>query len=192
MLTRSLEVLSKCSESLVTSFHTKSEHKPAMYVLVIRRRMTLVTPWRTYILDISFPSYHRMRPSFLTPTSGSVLVNVPSIEIRNLTWRSMAASLPHLNLNGTLGTLTIAIILSTTLYGATCAQIIHYYNHYTRHDGGFVRSLVFIMWMLDTVVSASDVCSLWYYLITSHADPRRIELVPRVYDVRVPLGFPTT
>ncbi|KAH9933505.1 uncharacterized protein B0H18DRAFT_647916 [Fomitopsis serialis] len=95
----------------------------------------------------------------------------------------MAAPLPHLNLNTTLGTLTIAIILSMTLYGATCAQMIYYHNHYTRHDRGFVRGLVFIMWMLDTVVSISDICFLWYYVITCHADPSRIGLIPRIYEL---------
>ncbi|KAH9933501.1 uncharacterized protein B0H18DRAFT_647706 [Fomitopsis serialis] len=76
----------------------------------------------------------------------------------------------QLDLDPTLGSLFIAGFFSTILYGASCAQFMFYTRHYFHHDKSLVKGLVFLIWILDTVTTVSELYIFWCFAIRGHAN----------------------
>ncbi|KAH9936972.1 uncharacterized protein B0H18DRAFT_182832 [Fomitopsis serialis] len=86
----------------------------------------------------------------------------------------------NLHLNDTMGCTFIGVFFSLALYGASCAQTIFYFYEYPA-DKMRVKSLVTILWVLDTARTILDICYLWYWLIAHHADVTGLSVLPDTF-----------
>ncbi|KAI0729015.1 hypothetical protein C8Q72DRAFT_915653 [Fomitopsis betulina] len=83
---------------------------------------------------------------------------------------------PNLGLDLTLGCFFIGIVLSVILYGATIAQSMYYVMEY-KQDRWFMKTLVAILFVLDTATTMSDLAILWGYSVTNHGNPLALFLL---------------
>ncbi|KAH9934394.1 uncharacterized protein B0H18DRAFT_981631 [Fomitopsis serialis] len=77
----------------------------------------------------------------------------------------------------TLGCFFIGIVLSTLFYGCTVAQVIYYARHYREDRWGF-KTFVWLLWLLDTLVTILDVALIWDFLISGHANLLKLGTMP--------------
>ncbi|PCH34188.1 hypothetical protein WOLCODRAFT_135557 [Wolfiporia cocos MD-104 SS10] len=85
-----------------------------------------------------------------------------------------------LHLGDTLGCTFIGVLFALLLYGCSCAQTLYYYQEYPK-DTLFVKSLVFILWLLDTSRTSLDVAFLWVWTVTSHGDVTGLARLPNTF-----------
>jgi len=70
-----------------------------------------------------------------------------------------------------LGMIVLGLIFSSMLYGIMLTQTYKYYQRF-RRDPFFIKLLVFLVWLLNTLSMFFVGHSSWYYLVTN--GPRRI------------------
>ncbi|KZT00173.1 uncharacterized protein LAESUDRAFT_732499 [Laetiporus sulphureus 93-53] len=75
----------------------------------------------------------------------------------------------NLHLGDSMGATLIGVLFSQLFYGCTCAQVLYYMWHY-RKDRSSLRSLVAILWSMDTVATIVDIKIVWRYLVAGHAN----------------------
>ncbi|GLB38443.1 hypothetical protein LshimejAT787_0503080 [Lyophyllum shimeji] len=75
---------------------------------------------------------------------------------------------PELNL--TFGCAFIGLIAGAILYGVTLLQTFLYYRTYPQ-DSRFIKSLVFVLWILDTAHLVLCTVSLYWYLVINFNNP---------------------
>ncbi|KAH9936409.1 uncharacterized protein B0H18DRAFT_973750 [Fomitopsis serialis] len=62
----------------------------------------------------------------------------------------------------------IGMTLATAMHGCTCAQLMYYLRHYSDRDGSTMRSLIILLWALDTLSTIMSVDGNWYYMVQNH------------------------
>ncbi|KAL5482979.1 hypothetical protein ACEPAI_9574 [Sanghuangporus weigelae] len=72
-------------------------------------------------------------------------------------------------LDNTMGVLYLGVTLAMALWGASCVQTYYYYNHYP-DDAPWMKSLVAVVWTLDTVHQGLITHSVYKYLITEYGN----------------------
>ncbi|KAF8200166.1 hypothetical protein BJ912DRAFT_623513 [Pholiota molesta] len=82
--------------------------------------------------------------------------------------------LPHIDISNTFGAALIGAFVATTLYGLTTLQTYLYYVYYPK-DSGSMKSIVSIIWILDTLQAAFMTFSVYHYLVTSYFDLASLE-----------------
>ncbi|KAH9934286.1 uncharacterized protein B0H18DRAFT_980543 [Fomitopsis serialis] len=87
------------------------------------------------------------------------------------------------NLGPSIGSLLIAAICSAMLYGSSCAQFAYYLRHYLDRDRLPMRCLVLFVWLLDTIVTISDICIIWFFVVTNHGNLSSLLVTPRVFEL---------
>ncbi|PBK95770.1 hypothetical protein ARMGADRAFT_1010693 [Armillaria gallica] len=90
-------------------------------------------------------------------------------------------SIPH----KTLGSLLIGLIVSSVIYGITCAQIVRYYQRY-RSDSTRLKLAVGIVWLSETASQVMMIYALYYYLIRNRTNI--LALVDINWSLVVPFG----
>jgi len=70
----------------------------------------------------------------------------------------------------TFGGAEITMMTASMLYGVTLLQTYMYFARY-QHDGIYMKSLVFTLWILDTIHTAFVFHVLYFYTMTTWADP---------------------
>ncbi|KAK0449510.1 hypothetical protein EV421DRAFT_1424322 [Armillaria borealis] len=90
-------------------------------------------------------------------------------------------SIPH----KTLGALLIGLIVSSVIYGITCAQIIRYYQRY-RSDSTRLKLAVGVVWLSETASQVMMIYALYYYLIRNRTNI--LALVDVNWSLVVPFG----
>ncbi|KIM75272.1 hypothetical protein PILCRDRAFT_827370 [Piloderma croceum F 1598] len=68
------------------------------------------------------------------------------------------------SINVTFGAVFDGFILSLMLYGITCCQTIQYYYYFPK-DKMYLKFLVALTWLMDSLQQAFLVHLLWHYLI---------------------------
>jgi len=69
------------------------------------------------------------------------------------------------------------VILSMTLFGLSCAQVIFYYRRYS-DDPVSLRSFVGFLWFVDTVRTMMDVAMSWYWTVQHHGQIAELTVIP--------------
>jgi len=83
---------------------------------------------------------------------------------------------PNAHLNSTIGQVFIGVLFSAFAYGLTCAQSLYYVGHY-RSDQWVLKSLVSLLWLLDTIRIALVGNNLSWYLIQNHNNMAALERI---------------
>ncbi|KAJ7982988.1 hypothetical protein DFH06DRAFT_713742 [Mycena polygramma] len=83
---------------------------------------------------------------------------------------SDSTALPASLVAATFGGAEVTMMFASMLYGVTILQSYMYFYRYP-HDGRYMKSLVFILWILDTVHTAFVFHVLYFYTITTWANP---------------------
>jgi len=88
-------------------------------------------------------------------------------------------SLPALPIHydSTLGAGFVACLISTALYGVTCAQSLSFYQNYP-HERKIVKWAVAILWVLDTAHVMLVAHALYWFLVSHFTDPLIIIYIP--------------
>ncbi|KAF4583383.1 hypothetical protein EYR40_010839 [Pleurotus pulmonarius] len=95
----------------------------------------------------------------------------------------MAAAPPlRLNLTETFGIGYIGSVLSAILYGVTCIQTFHYFRAAGK-DPLIIKSLVFVLLLLDTAHQALITELVYHYLVENFANP--LELLHNIRTIAV-------
>ncbi|KAJ7507868.1 hypothetical protein B0H11DRAFT_147767 [Mycena galericulata] len=76
---------------------------------------------------------------------------------------------PSIDLNKTFGALLIGVIAAVLLYGVTCVQAFYYFNNY--QDGLWAKTLVAVLWVLETVHSIFGCHAIYFFVITNYGNP---------------------
>lgn len=75
-----------------------------------------------------------------------------------------------LELNANIGCFFIGVIIATPLYGLTCAQVMYYVRDYPE-DWIWLKSLVAVLFLLDTATSIVSFEFVWHNLVAGHSNP---------------------
>ncbi|EPT01282.1 hypothetical protein FOMPIDRAFT_84937 [Fomitopsis schrenkii] len=86
----------------------------------------------------------------------------------------------NLNLNPTLGTMFVAVVVAAVFYGITTLQTLFYYSTYPR-DNYPLKTLVAFLWMLDGLSLVMISYGVYTYLVIDYMDPLALETVNRFY-----------
>jgi len=78
--------------------------------------------------------------------------------------------IPVGKLNETVGAGLLGVVLSSILYGITCAQTFNYYTSYP-NDRVFLKTLVAGLWVLDTIHMSFVIIMIYHYTVTHWGDP---------------------
>ncbi|KAM6501409.1 hypothetical protein JOM56_004423 [Amanita muscaria] len=73
-------------------------------------------------------------------------------------------------IDNTYGAALIGVIVSAMLYGITNLQTYFYYMTYPK-DQGWMKTLVSVIWILDTVHMALVSMTIYHYLVTNYSNP---------------------
>ncbi|KAH8109870.1 hypothetical protein DFH11DRAFT_1730779 [Phellopilus nigrolimitatus] len=79
-----------------------------------------------------------------------------------------ATALPALD--NTMGALFLSVMLSMALWGVGCVQIYYYFNMYPE-DKRWIKTLVIVVWVFDSVHQGLLTHSCYTYLITNYGNP---------------------
>jgi hypothetical protein len=85
----------------------------------------------------------------------------------------MASVSQQLKLDSTLGAAFIGNIVAGVLYGITCLQTFVYHKK-GRGDHKSFKATIYFLWFLDTFHLALITHALYFYLITSYAEPVKL------------------
>ncbi|KAK0461148.1 uncharacterized protein EV420DRAFT_1668818 [Desarmillaria tabescens] len=75
------------------------------------------------------------------------------------------AELPYAVPHKTLGVLLVALAVSSSIYGVTCAQTVQYCRRYSRSDSTILKVAVAVVWGLETLNQGLTMFSEYYYLV---------------------------
>ncbi|KAL4244634.1 hypothetical protein ABKN59_009174 [Abortiporus biennis] len=81
-------------------------------------------------------------------------------------------------LDNTLGAMFIGVVIAAILYGVTCVQTYVYFTEGMRRDRWILRSLVAILWILDTLDLIFVSHLVYFFTITNYANPKALSGVP--------------
>ncbi|CCM03438.1 uncharacterized protein FIBRA_05571 [Fibroporia radiculosa] len=84
---------------------------------------------------------------------------------------------PNLHLDSTVGCFFIGTVLATQIYGVTCAQTLYYSRRYP-NDPLFLKGLVGVLWVLDSVATILTIEYLYYFLVEGHGNPIKLTNLP--------------
>ncbi|OCH93188.1 hypothetical protein OBBRIDRAFT_350577 [Obba rivulosa] len=85
------------------------------------------------------------------------------------TCRPMPSTLNGANLDNTLGTLLIGVMIAAIVYGITVVQTYQYFRK-SDSDSRILRALIMLLWVLDTVHQALLAFGLYTYVISDYGD----------------------
>ncbi|KAG7445905.1 uncharacterized protein BT62DRAFT_141887 [Guyanagaster necrorhizus] len=80
----------------------------------------------------------------------------------------------HLVVDNTMGAAFIGVIIAACLYGVSCVQTWYYFNQY-QTDVWYIKSLVAIVWLFDSVHQALISHTVYYYVVTNFSNPTEQE-----------------
>ncbi|KAL4247824.1 hypothetical protein ABKN59_007103 [Abortiporus biennis] len=83
-------------------------------------------------------------------------------------------SLPKLD--DTFGAVFIGFTVVAIFYGITCLQTYLYFTTFQK-DGRVMKSLIFFLWIIDTVQLALVAQMLYHYLITHYGKPEQLTII---------------
>ncbi|KAH9934264.1 uncharacterized protein B0H18DRAFT_1115000 [Fomitopsis serialis] len=75
-----------------------------------------------------------------------------------------------LHLDPSVGCFFIGILFSVIFYGVTCAQVLFYLWEYSM-DRWWMKSVVALLFVLDTAATVADLDILWGYIVINHGNP---------------------
>ncbi|CCM03436.1 uncharacterized protein FIBRA_05569 [Fibroporia radiculosa] len=76
---------------------------------------------------------------------------------------------PNLGLDSSMGCFFIGVLFAIMFYGFTCAQVLYYVWRYPK-DQMWLKTMVAVLWLLDTATTIFDVVFIWHYVVGGHAD----------------------
>ncbi|KAI3615022.1 hypothetical protein WG66_016853 [Moniliophthora roreri] len=76
---------------------------------------------------------------------------------------------PHLDLGDTFGAFSVAVNISSCLYGVTCLQTWYYFRNY--HDRWLLRGVVLAILVLETAHAILAIHAVYHYLVLNFANP---------------------
>ncbi|KZT68422.1 hypothetical protein DAEQUDRAFT_334507 [Daedalea quercina L-15889] len=82
----------------------------------------------------------------------------------------------------TIGSVFLGSLFASLLYGISCAQILYYSTHYP-YDRSSLKLLVSVLWILETVLSCTDVYISWLFLVHDHSNYSLLSDVPSAWIV---------
>lgn len=94
----------------------------------------------------------------------------------------------RLNFNNSLGYVTIGILFETIFYGIAVAQMCYYVSKYIK-DPLWLKLLVAVLWITDTIKAITCVMTLWFILVRHHADLVALLEVPTPYMIEQTVDF---
>ncbi|EIM81689.1 uncharacterized protein STEHIDRAFT_125199 [Stereum hirsutum FP-91666 SS1] len=71
----------------------------------------------------------------------------------------------------TFGSTLIGLLVSGALYGITLGQTVTYYRRFRKKDRPFIRWLVFVLWVADTLHLALCTHTIYWYLVSNYLRP---------------------
>lgn len=71
------------------------------------------------------------------------------------------------DLNLSIGCVFVAVIIATSLFGLTCAQVMYYARSYP-NDRKKMKSLVYILWALDMATEVISIQAVFHYQVVRH------------------------
>ncbi|KAJ3008272.1 hypothetical protein NUW54_g3220 [Trametes sanguinea] len=74
-----------------------------------------------------------------------------------------------LSLDNTLGAMYLAAVIGGCMYGVTTLQTYTYFGRYSS-DNMYLKSLIFFLWIIDTIHAALVTRSMYTYLVTDFTD----------------------
>ncbi|KII84002.1 hypothetical protein PLICRDRAFT_435591 [Plicaturopsis crispa FD-325 SS-3] len=82
-------------------------------------------------------------------------------------------SLADVHFDNTLGALLVGGLVAIALWGVACTQTYIYFENTYRHarDRAWLRSLIAVLWVLDTFDSCLHAHILYHYLVSNFLDP---------------------
>ncbi|TDL15191.1 hypothetical protein BD410DRAFT_902696 [Rickenella mellea] len=80
------------------------------------------------------------------------------------------------NLDNTMGALFLAVVLAMSLWGAGSVQVYYYFNRY-RTDDWRTKTLVLVVWALDTMHQALITHAAYTYLVTWYGQPAKMAII---------------
>ncbi|KAF9017280.1 hypothetical protein BDZ89DRAFT_1165811 [Hymenopellis radicata] len=86
----------------------------------------------------------------------------------------------------TFGVLLVAFMISTPLYGIVCYQAWQYYTRSGSSDSAFLKTIVTIVFLLETSTQCFNSHVLYYYLINKQADVRALSTI--IWSLAAPAG----
>ncbi|KAL4250710.1 hypothetical protein ABKN59_005496 [Abortiporus biennis] len=81
-------------------------------------------------------------------------------------------------LDNTLGAMFIGLIVSSILYGITCVQTYVYYVDNKTKDRVVLRSMVAVLWILNTLDMVFITHCVYYFAVTNYANPTSFNTAP--------------
>lgn len=85
-----------------------------------------------------------------------------------------------LKIDNTMGAAFIGIICAAMLYGVSCVQTLYYATRYPK-DVWYIKGLVALVWIFDTIHQCLICHTVYYYVITNFNNP--ITLTRMVWSV---------
>lgn len=83
-----------------------------------------------------------------------------------------ALILASIDKGSTIGVVYLGVAISSMVYGVTCIQTFQYYRSAkAKVDMSFLRVIVGLLWLLDTIHQALIIMIPYFYLITNYANP---------------------
>ncbi|KAH9920026.1 uncharacterized protein BXZ73DRAFT_104841 [Epithele typhae] len=86
------------------------------------------------------------------------------------------APTPPLSLDDTLGAGFLGLVAASCFYGITVVQTFIYYKR-NEMDPGFLKGLVFFLWILDSLHLALVVHAIYFYAVINFANPAALEVL---------------
>ncbi|KAK0459422.1 uncharacterized protein EV420DRAFT_1678180 [Desarmillaria tabescens] len=83
-------------------------------------------------------------------------------------------AVPTSPIDSTFGALFIGMVLAAVLWGVSCVQTWYYFDNY-RHDSIFLKGVVFLTWLSDTIHQVLITHVLYYYTISHFGDTDALE-----------------
>lgn len=87
-------------------------------------------------------------------------------------------SLPTTNfvLDDTMGAIMIGVVFASALWGVSSAQAFYYFTNF-REDPHYLKTLVALVWMLDTIHQALISHSIYHYVITNFSNIQKLDSI---------------
>ncbi|KAJ8463958.1 hypothetical protein ONZ51_g9912 [Trametes cubensis] len=93
-----------------------------------------------------------------------------------------ALILSQIQLGPTIGVTYLGVAISSAIYGVTCIQTFQYFRSPMRSsDATFLKLVVSVLWVLDSVHQALIISIPYHYLIINYANP--VALLSTVWSI---------
>ncbi|KAI0764987.1 hypothetical protein C8Q74DRAFT_1370866 [Fomes fomentarius] len=73
----------------------------------------------------------------------------------------------HLSLDNTVGAAFLGVVATSCFYGITVVQTYIYFRRYYESDPKYLKSLVFLLWVLDSLHLALIIHAVYFYVVTN-------------------------